>query len=142
VRITHRHPAGNWFAAPESDPVDDDYQAEVDRSTGRAERDYRQAQDRLRRAEARLAKAEAAKATAASRRLAARLRGLVDERRAEVDELARLMATPATADKQVRLRTGRDDHLELGEYKPQQPRRVPAGPVTTTHVRKGNDGQG
>ena len=139
MKITHRSPALSWFAAPESDPVDDGYEAEVRQSTGRGEREYRQAQDRLARAEKRLAKAEAQKATAARRKRTAELQEIVGERRAEVDRLARLMASAATPDKQIRLRTGLDDHLELGEHKPQAPRRVPAGPVTTTYARKGSD---
>jgi hypothetical protein len=140
VKIAHRNPASKWFAAPESDPVDEDYEAEVRQSTDRGEREYRQAQDRLARAEKRLARAQAQKATAASRKHMAQLREIVGERRTEVDRLARLMASPATADKQIRLRTGLDDHLELGEHKPQASRRVLPGPVTTTYARRKSDG--
>jgi hypothetical protein len=140
VKITHRRLGESWFAIPESDPVDAGYEAEVQQATGRAERQYRQAQARLEAAEKRLARAVAQRASAASRKRLAQLRGTVDQRRAEVAEYARLMAAPVAADKQIRLRTGLDDHLELGEYKPQAPRRVPAGPVTTTYARKDADG--
>lgn len=139
MKIAHRNPASKWFAAPESDPVDEDYETEVRQATGRGEREYRQAQGRLARAEKHLAAAQAQKATAAARRRTAQLREIVDERRAEVGRLARLMTAPVTADKQVRLRTGLDDHLELGEHRPQPPRRVPPGPVTVTYAQKGSD---
>jgi hypothetical protein len=140
VKIAHRNPASKWFTAPESDPVDEDYEAKVQQSTDRGERECRQARERLSRAEKRLARAQAQKATAVGRRRMAQLREVVGERRAEVDRLARLMASPTTADKQIRLRTGLDDHLDLGEHKPQAPRRVPPGPVTTTYGRRKSDG--
>lgn len=133
MKITHRAPGTAYFTVPESDPVEDAYEAEVQRSTGAGEREHRQAQERLRRAEQRLATTQAEKARAGHRKRIAQLEALVSQRRAEVAELAALMtAAPVAADKQVRLRTGLDDHLELGEYKPQASRRVPPGPVTTT----------
>jgi hypothetical protein len=140
VKIAHRRPGASWFAIPESDPVDAGYEAEVQQATGRAEREYRQAHARLESAERRLAAAMAQQASAARRKRLAQLQETVDQRRAEVAEYARLMTAPVAADKQIRLRTGLDDHLELGEYKPSAPRRVPAGPVTTTYARKGTDG--
>jgi len=142
VKIAHRPAAQPWYAVPESDPVDEAYEAQVRQSTQRGEREYRQAQDRLARAEKRLARAQAQKAAAASRKCIAQLQEIVAGRRAEVDRLARLMASPVTGDKQVRLRTGLDDHLELGEYKQPSAARTLAGPVTTTYTRRENDDQG
>lgn len=140
MKIKHRNATPAWFAAPESDPVDGDYEVQVRQSTERGDREYRQAQERLARAAKRLDGAQAQKATAANRRRMAQLREIVADRRAEVGRLARLMASPVTADKRIRLRTGLDDHLELGEHRPRAPRRVPPGPITTTYAPKGSDG--
>jgi|ERR1017187_2371085 hypothetical protein len=114
MKITHRTPCPSWFAIPESDPVDDDYADKVRQATERGERQYREAQNRIARAEARLGRTRAQKATGNRKKLISRLEALVAARRAELAELERLMMTPVTADKQVRLRTGLDDHLELG----------------------------
>lgn len=58
---------------------------------------------------------------------------LVDARRTELGEVGSLMNAPViSGDKQIRQRTGKDDHLELGEYKPARPKRVAPGPMTMT----------
>lgn len=116
MRITHRSAAASWFDIPVSDPVDPEYEAEVQQHTERGERDYQRAQQRVARAEQRLAKAIAARL---ARKRITQLQELVDLRRAELADLARLMRTAPTvlADKQIRQRTGRDDHLELGTCK-------------------------
>lgn len=134
MRIEHRSPVADWFAIPVSATVDPEYEAEVEQSTQRAERDCRRAEARLARAEARLAAALKQQAGSATRRRIAQLRETVGQRRAELEEIRKLMVTPpaTVADKQVRHRTGRDDHLELGEYKRPQAKYVPAGPVSTT----------
>lgn len=121
MKIGHRHPAATWYAVPESDPVDADYEAEVQQCTERAERDYQRAQERLARAERRLAKAVTARQ---ARKQVTQLQELVALRRAELAELQRIMlAAPVVhADKQIRQRTGRDDHLELGIRK--RPNRI------------------
>jgi hypothetical protein len=130
VKITHRRPGTNWFAVPESDPVDEHYAAQVQQATERAERQYKQAQQRLAHAEKRLARALAEKARAGHKKRIAQLRALVDERRAELADIERMMTTPAvTADKHIMLRTGLDNHLELGQYKPPKPRHMPPGAV-------------
>lgn len=122
MKIAHRNPAANWFAIPESDPVDLDYDAEVQQSTQRAEREYERAQERLARAERRLAKAVAARQ---ARKRITQLQELVSLRRAELAGLQRLMMTAPVVhgDKQIRHRTGRDDHLELGIRKQPSRRR-------------------
>ena len=130
MKITHRRPGANWFAVPESDPVDESYAAQVQQATERAERQYRQAQERLVRAERRLARALAEKARAGHKKRITQLRALVEKRRAELADIERMMTTPAvTLDKRIMLRTGLDNHLELGEYKPPRPRHVPPGAV-------------
>lgn len=129
MRIAHRAPVADWFAVPESDPVDEDYEAQVGRSTERGEREYRQAQERLTRAEQRLARTRAEKTRSGRKKRLAQLEALVEERRAELAEIARLMAAPVATDRQLIFRTGRDNHLELGEHKRAEPRRLPAGPV-------------
>lgn len=117
MKINHRVPVRAWHAMPESDSVDDDYTAEVQHSTERGEREFRQAQGRLNRAEQRLARAREQNTKAARKRaqnrLIKKLEALIIERRAELAEIERLM-TPAKADRTLMLRTGRDDHLELG----------------------------
>ena len=140
MKIAHRSWGVSWFAIPESDPVDDRYATQVKEATERGEHEYRQAQERLACAETRLAKTLAQKATAARRKRIAQLEVMVASRRAELTELERMMTTPVAADKQIRQRTGLDDHLELGEYKPQNPRRVPSGPVTRARLITKEDG--
>lgn len=135
MKINHRPAAFNWFDAPESNPVDDSYETEVQHHTERGEREYRQARERLARAEKRLAQVQGRPSTTARKKLAVRLQAILAERRAEIAEYERMMTTPVvSADKQIRLRTGRDDHLELGEYKREPPARFPPGPVTRSRL--------
>jgi hypothetical protein len=122
VKIEHRGPVANWFAVPVSDYVDPEYEAEVQQATQRAEREYRRAQERLKRAEGRLAEAQRKQQ---AQRLIRELQSLVELRRAELEDCRRLMvATPVVqTDKQIRQRTGLDDHLELGIRKRQRSKR-------------------
>jgi len=113
MKVSHRNAVKPWFAMPESDPVDDGYAAEVQRTTERAEREFQRVQESLKRAEQRLAKAQAQKSTTAQKRITRRLEALIIERRAELAALELLMI-PAKPDRKLRFRTGRDDHLELG----------------------------
>ena len=124
MRIAHRTPATSWFAMPVSDPVDPAYEAEVQQTTQRAEREYRRAQDRLSAAEKRLVAARRQQARSASRKRIKVHEELVSQRRAELAQYRELMTAPPVIveDKQIRQRTGNDDHLELGIYK--RPRRT------------------
>ena len=115
MKTQHRPPSRSWFAVPVSDPVDADYEREVQHTTDRGEREHRQAQERLKRAEQRLARAHAQKQTAAQKKVIRKLEALIIERCAELAELERLMI-PADPDKKLIFRTGRDNHLELGVY--------------------------
>lgn len=62
----------------------------------------------------------------------------IEARRTELEQMRRTLAGGLPADKQLRLRTGLDDHLELGEY--QRPKAEPtrAGPVV--HRRLADEG--
>lgn len=68
-------------------------------------------------------------ADAAERWSRQEIEAAIEARRIELEEYRRLSLAPASGDKRVRQRTGRDDHLELGEYKRAKPRRVPPSPV-------------
>jgi hypothetical protein len=140
MRIEHRVPVADWFAVPVSAEVSPEYEAEVQRSTQRAEHEYRRAEIRLARAEERLAVALRQQARSVTRKRIAHLRELVDQRRAEFDEIAKLMVTAPVVlpDRQIRYRTGRDDHLELGDYKRPPLRHMPPGPVTRGSIRGGS----
>lgn len=127
MKVAHHNPAASWFAVPVSDQVDPEYEAKVQQTTQRAERDYQRAQGRLARAEKRLAAARKQQAKSASRKQIKALEELVAQRRTELAQYRSLMTTPPVAveDKQIRQRTGLDDHLELGVHKRQR-RRPPA----------------
>lgn len=131
MKVNHRNPGSNWFDVPVSDPVDAGYEAEVRQSTDHAERDFRRAEARLARAERRLAVAARLRGAAARRVNLAALRDAVDARRAELEEIRKMMAPVISADKQIRHRTGRDDHLELGVCKAPERRQVAPGAVVT-----------
>ncbi len=126
MKIEHRHPASNWFAVPVSDEVDPEYEAEVHQATERGERDYRKAQERLRKAEECLAEA---RRTQQTRKRIKQIQELIELRRAELEDCRKLVtAAPVVqADKQVRHRTGLDDHLELG-VRPKKPRKQRSTP--------------
>lgn len=116
MKIAHRAPAADWFAVPVSDPVDPEYEAEVQQATQKAEREYQKARECLRHAEERLAEAMQRRQ---ARKRVLQLQQEVDLRRAELKDCECLMmAMPVMhTDKQVRHRTGLDDHLELGILK-------------------------
>jgi hypothetical protein len=137
MRIAHRIPAPSWFAAPESDPVDEDYEADVTRMTDKAEREHKRLQDRVARAEKQLSREQARKTTSVQKQRIRQLQAAVTGRRAELAEYERLMMTPVTEDKQIRLRTGLDDHLELGVHKHPHRDRPPNGPVIARMKERG-----
>lgn len=122
MKIRHRTPAARWFEAPASDPVSDDYAAEVQQATERGEREHRLARERLDRAERKLAAACAREAGAARKKQIRQLEELVARRRDELAAYERLMTAPVTTPRRARHRTGRDDHLELGVHQRVHPR--------------------
>jgi len=91
-RQPHKPPP--WYLGPRQPEIDDRYQAEIDVSTGRLERSYRQAARRLAKAEARVEHAE-------RQRLAPKIvqqrRIDVELRIAELAEIERLMQPGNTA---------------------------------------------
>jgi uncharacterized protein (DUF2132 family) len=94
MKITHRNPAANWFAIPQSAVIDPDYEAEVQWATERGEREYRRRAERLQRAKDRLTKATRARTSA--KRLAV-LEAAVELRRQELEAYRRLMVASAAS---------------------------------------------
>lgn len=87
MKIKHRVPV----AKPKSDPISEDYQAEVDRATAKLEKQYEAAQRRL---EAAIRKAEAAQGRAKGKgksKSEIELWALVELRRKELAQIAALM---------------------------------------------------
>lgn len=96
MKITHRNPTARWDYVPPSATPDAEYEAEVQASTDRGERQYRRLAERLARAEARLAKASTTRKT--PRRRLADLVAVVELRRAELEDYRRMMTgSPASA---------------------------------------------
>jgi anion-transporting ArsA/GET3 family ATPase len=95
MKIRH-NPNGAWDRP--SATVDDDYEAQVQRSTQKAERLYARAQKRLEKAEAQLAAVTSAKSAPNRKRRVAEVQALVELRRAELAECERMMTgVPASA---------------------------------------------
>lgn len=125
MKVEHRRPVNGWFAVPESDPVEPWYEAEVRQATGRAEREYASAQAKLAAADRKFAAAEKRLQTKSIRRAAKQaaqkevreLKELITKRLDEIAEIQSIMFAPpvSSVDRKIRLRTGIDDHLELGK---------------------------
>lgn len=103
MRITHRPASGaSWWAVPESDPVPPEYEAQVQLTTQRAEREYRNALRRFERAEAKLAAAQQLRERnrkAVKLKQLKELEALVEIRREELADWHRMMvATSASAE--------------------------------------------
>lgn len=118
-----------------SDPITPEYQHEIDRSMSKAETKWRQAQKAVQRAEKAAARAE----RLATRKptpdtIAARdeARRLVVQRLAELREIEALMQTPSHAPKTAVHRTGRQERLEVGEYRKPRKKKTPKQPVKTS----------
>lgn len=124
TRLSHRVPSEAFRSRP--DEISERYQTEIDGSVARAERAWRKAQRRAERAEERYRK----QPTVSRRELMVRVRAEAVRLRTEFEDLERLMKqvpVPAAnrGNGQVRQRTGRDDHLELGVYKRPKQRKPP-----------------
>lgn len=70
-----------------------------------------------------------------------RLAPLIEARLNELESVRRLALASTAVDKQIRLRTGLDDHLELGIYVPPKVRSVPPGPVQVGHLSRSEPGE-
>jgi hypothetical protein len=91
-----RHNAHGAWRRPSAE-VDDAYEAQVQRSTDKAERQYAAAQRGLDRAEERLAKVVSSKKTANRKRQLAELEALVELRRNELEQYRRMMTSVAAS---------------------------------------------
>lgn len=88
---TSRHRVPTEYVRP-ADPIDDRYQAEIDRSVSRLTKKYEAARKRLEAAEARAEKLEKAKNLKLAQQKELRdLQKVIDERRRELHELEVLM---------------------------------------------------
>jgi hypothetical protein len=136
VKVTH-NPHSSWQRP--SAEVDPRYQAEVDRSVERAEQAYARAVRRLERAEQRLRKARAG--PEGRRKEIRRLAVAVEQRRAELGDWRKLMTRyfGMPSDKQIRQRTGQDDHLELGVPKRRRTVAPPPHPVNVQPLGHGHE---
>lgn len=94
MKIKHRVPAAQMVR---SDPITPEYQAEVDRTTARAEAAYARALKRLHAAEERLAQVQARRAPKRKQQIA-ELEAMVELRRTELETLHRMMtSSPASS---------------------------------------------
>lgn len=112
MKVKHRIPAAAYVA---TEPLDDAYEREVQRSTEQGERAYRQAQERLERALQRQADAAARLAKdARNRRLQKAERRAAEEverRRQELLELFAMMRSNPSASSKHRGRRGTPEPL-------------------------------
>ncbi|MCP9997939.1 hypothetical protein LUX34_23805 [Streptomyces werraensis] len=132
MKLNHKINHG-WQRPPE--PISASYQREIDRSVSKAETKWRQAQRAVQRAEKAAARAELRAARRPSpETIAARdeARRLVLQRLDELRQIEELMRTPAHAPTVAVHRTGRQDRLEVGEYRKPRKKKTPKNPVKTT----------
>lgn len=92
MKIKHRIPVNRLR---QSDPVSDEYQAEVDLHTNRAVVAYERAQRRIAQDEKRLARLARMPQTRSRKRRIAELDALIELRRLDLDKLHRLMVVSA-----------------------------------------------
>ena len=111
-----------------SEPITDGYQREIDASLRKAEKAWRKAQKDAERAERR-ARQNPDPETIAARDEARRL---VLQRLAELRDIEELMRTPTHAPKAAVHRTGRQERLEVGEYRRTRRKKTPKQPMKTT----------
>lgn len=106
----------SWHRVPpltmSSDPVDERYQAVVDKCTSRLEERYRKAQEALQRAEGNAQKARQRKADSDKTK---KLQQLVELRRQELEEIERtlMMPTVLLGGRDSRRRTVRHETAEI-----------------------------
>jgi len=115
------------YVPPSHVETDDRYLAELETARRRAEKAWRQSQKALERAERLLA----AKPDPDLR--AARDAAIVEfeRRERELREIEALMRAPSGGQARVVQRAGRDDRLEIGEYRPPKRKKPKKPPVQT-----------
>lgn len=111
-----------------SEAITDSYQREIDASLRKAEKAWRKAQKSAERAE-RLARQKPSPETIAARDEARRL---VLQRLDELRRIEELMRTPTHAPTTAVHRTGRQDRLEVGEYRRPRKKKTPKSPVKSS----------
>lgn len=131
--MKRQHKINHGWQRP-SDPITPEYQREIDRSVNKAESKWRQAQKAVQRAEKAAARAELrATRKPGPETIAARdeARRLVLQRLAELREIEALMRTPTHTTPAAVHRTGRQERLEVGEYRKPPKKKTPKQPVKT-----------
>ena len=132
--MKRQHKINHGWQRP-SDPITPEYQHEIDRSISKAETKWRQAQKAVQRAKQAQARAE----LRASRKpcpetIAVRdeARRLVLQRLDELRQIEELMRTPTHAPTAAVHRTGRQERLEVGEYRRPREKKTPTAPVKSS----------
>lgn len=117
--MKRQHKINHGWQRP-AEPIGEAYQRQIDRSTEKAETRWRQAEkavERAQKAAERADKQAARKPTA--RTIAARnaAQSLVARRLEELRQIEALMQAPQRAQPAAVHRTGRQERLEVGEYR-------------------------
>lgn len=131
MKLRHKVNHG-WQRPPE--PISEAYQRQVDRSTEKAETRYRQAQkavERAQKAADRAARQAARKPTRQALAARAEAERLVAQRLNELRQVEALMHPPQRAQPEAVHRTGRQERLEVGEYRKPRRKKTPKSPVNT-----------
>ena len=132
--MKRQHKINHGWQRP-SDPITPEYQHEIDRSVSKAETKWRQAQKAVQRAEKAAARAELRAARKPGpETIAARdeARRLVLQRLAELRAIEVLMRTPTHTTPTVVHRTGRQERLEVGEYRRPKSKKTAKSAVKTS----------
>ncbi|MEU3432396.1 hypothetical protein [Streptomyces sp. NPDC006863] len=117
-----------------SDPVSETYQREVDRSVEKSEVKWRRAQkavERATKAKERAERRAAEKPTPTLLAAQEAARRLLLQRLDELRQIEVLMRTPTHVPPTAVHRTGRQDRLEVGQYRKPRKRKTSKQPVKT-----------
>ncbi len=126
MKIKHRVPPSPWgYVPPSHVETDERYLAELEAARLKAEKAWRKAQEALERAEKRLASKPDPDLRAAKE--AALL--AFEQRARELREIEQLMRSGRSGTPRAVQRTGRQEVLEVGEYRPAKKKPAPTAPV-------------
>jgi hypothetical protein len=128
VKIKHKVNIPWDYVPPSHIETDDRYLAELETARRKAEKAWRKAQQDLARAERRLAAKPDPELKAAKE---AALREF-EARERELREIEALMRGPEGGQARVVQRAGRDNRLEIGEYRPPKRKKGKPQPVRVT----------
>lgn len=129
MKIRHKVNIPWDYVPPSHVETDTRYLAELETARRKAEKAWKAAQAALARAEKRLAAKPDPDLKAARRDAAA----AVEARERELREIELLMRAPNSQPPKVVHRTGRQERLEVGEYRQPKPKKRRKNPV---HVRR------